>query len=264
MPPEVIFILILIVFSILEGALRGKKGSGTGGLPGPGRTPDWPEGPDDRAQPTERDRIVRAEQPERPRETADQMVPDDIWEEIAALARGDVEETLRRRRERGRGEAAPDSGRRTPLPTPRPVGKRPPSPVDGYGRRSAQPPPPRVPSPPVPMTPPGKAELAVEEVEPGARAERVPWQPRPTRIVSPAWARSGEEPASPTADGLAGSPIKEGEISGSLGETEAQRQERLHHTFRGAHALRHAVIAREVLGRPLALRDYQDDELWSQ
>ncbi|NNF25802.1 MAG: hypothetical protein HKN73_01080, partial [Gemmatimonadetes bacterium] len=33
--------------------------------------------------------------------------------------------------------------------------------------------------------------------------------------------------------------------------------------FSGGEALRAAVVAREVLGRPLALREYGDEEMWS-
>lgn len=284
MPPEVIFILILIVFSILESAFRGKRRS-EGDFPaGGGLPPGWPgqdeSGTTGRVERGGEGAAVEGE-PQRPRETADQMVPDDIWEDIAALARGDVEETLRRRRQRGRagggaGGHLEQGGRQGPPRRserpPRRVQGRPTPPVPRPTERSDQlSPSPHVGPPPEtrrietrqpPPVPTPAAEASGEQLGPVTEEVRPVLRERMEQLArAEKKQRLEADKARVPARTRPATPVAEREI---VGPGHPSRADRLHSWFRGAHALRHAVIAREVLGRPLALRDHGDEELWSQ
>ncbi|MGI9625237.1 MAG: hypothetical protein ACR2QM_00260 [Longimicrobiales bacterium] len=233
MDPEVIFILLLILFSMVEGALRKKKGGKnqlprgappSEGWPAPGELPG-------RRGPTE----TKAERAE---ETSEGMVPADVWKEIEALARGDVEETLQRRRQRGRTK------------TPRP-----PAP----DKSTVEPPP----------VPPREVSAWRMPTPPTSAPEK---QPQPGRSREPRPREFSRETAGASAIAAAESRSAAGEPRERLALrhrtqkkappvplTEAQQ----HHGFRGPHALRLAFVAREVLGRPLALREFGEEEFWS-
>ncbi|MDH3223407.1 MAG: hypothetical protein OEO23_06795 [Gemmatimonadota bacterium] len=281
MPPELIFIIVLIVFSILESAFKRKRKSRRGPLDGPSGTglpPGWPppEKPRERRVPTVPEDVEAAGASS---ERASQMVPEELWEEIAALARGDVEETLRRRRERAKAQAEQQSGRR---PAARRAGAAPipsrraelPSPADAAGPALEE-----APLRQDPQPVPGEPGVAVGR----SQTPRVP-QPRPRDGYHAAGIKRAEAKAARQAAMLRGRPgTAEGVGTGAtppktdaddlrpLRERNEDRREgyeargaqRLRGAFHGPRALRQAIIAREVLGRPLALRNPGDEDLWS-
>lgn len=250
MNPEVIFILVIILFSMLEGMVRKKKRGGQQ-LPNEGTGPQegWPtpgQFPTDegaRGQSSEGTSAVGG--PRSPSQTAEDLVPEDLWEEIAALARGDVEETLKKRRSR-------------PAPTPRPQrpqpSESPPTPLPTYETYDP-PPPPQVPTP--------LAERGGPDWSHTPETHR-PTAPPPVPV---------EVAATPSAaEAVRGPSVlhPKGEVKVALRHRVQKRAPRvplteaqMHHAFRGRHALRHAIVAREVLGRPMALREQGDADLWS-
>ena len=283
MPPELIFILVLIVFSVLENALKGKKKKGGPhrgaardrsasrlaaspariGPRGVGQSEGEPRtSGESRTIPAQRDR-------------ASDMVPEDLWEEIAALARGDVDETLRRRRARARAEAerarrqgtAPGPrrssgppGQTRPVPSrsaPSPSGDARPSPGDEA---------PAVLTPAGPHTDPpieraplpgGLPRRAVEGGAPGVRGRgRADGarQPSPPGLphLRPGAFDSGVVHSGQNCGGAPDGPAA-GEAARSRSKPSSPK---VRGRFRGPGALRNAIIAREVLGRPLALREY--------
>ena len=121
-PVELIFVLIFIAFSVLEAVGR-KKGAGRKG--GPGTAPD----PESRRQ-MERREIPRAQEaggssrgsPGRegkgPESSSEGLVPKDIWEEILGLAQG-MEPEGRKADSRSRPEVRRDmAGRDLPTSDP--------------------------------------------------------------------------------------------------------------------------------------------------
>lgn len=280
MPPELIFILVLIVFSILENALkRKKKGGPLEKPPEPRIPPGWP--------PPDNTRVERRgptrEQETKPipakRERAAEMVPEEIWEEIAALARGDVEETLERRRARARAEA--ERARRKGTPGTRTATTRPlpptsvpreeptdPDGVDGWEEadeasarggtgdlrgaerageadRSRS----RTPRSREPRSREGHHETRLRETRRPSRKRSDAGEARPDRKAGDRRALTAFQDRKPLRGGE--------QPSGDPARRRAPP------AFRGAGALRRAIIAREVLGRPLALREYGDEEMWS-
>ena len=295
MPPELIFILVLIVFSVLENALKGKKKKG-GPIEGPPRTglpPGWPppgaDRPEGRGQregeprTSGESRTIPAQ-----RDRASDMVPEELWEEIAALARGDVDETLRRRRARARAEAerarrqgtAPGPHRQSAPPgQPRPGATAgPPVPSRSAPGPSGD----ARPSPgdeaPAVLTPAGRTRT------PRSREPRSREGYHTERLKEARQASGGEDEQTGLAAIAAGPPAPatgpSTRESFTQGRTAAGRRTvplreaararskpsspKVRGRFRGPGALRNAIIAREVLGRPLALREYGEEEMWSE
>ena len=271
MPPELIFILVLIVFSILENALKGKKkGGSVGKPPGSQLPPGWPPpGPTGRETPgpeREGGTTVPAN-----RERASDMVPEELWDEIAALARGDVDETLRRRRARARADAEQTRRRRGAGPRPGP--SRPPAreptrdvpqpedepeeaPITGGGTvfppAETEVPVPtrsRFPRSREPRSREGYHAERIREVNEAEDARKGPGETRPARTPRP------------QAESIAA--MRRVPLRDSAKRTTKRIARKAPSSFRGGRALRQAIIAREVLGRPLALREYGDEEMWS-
>ena len=282
MPPELIFILVLIVFSILENALKGKKKKG-GPLerpPGTQLPPGWPppreERPAGRGQAgTGQGEGGASKTIPAKGERASEMVPEELWEEIAALARGDVDETLRRRRARARAEAEKarrQGAARSRTATTAPA---PPAPV-------AKPAPPSVeeeaeevsvggggtvfPGAEIPDAPAATRSRAPRSREPRSRegyhAQRLAKAEKPAKAGK--GRTKGRAQPRPPSQPAAGAVSRRTPLRDSQQRAATVAGHHPRPGFAGPRALRQAIIAREVLGRPLALREYGEEEMWSE
>lgn len=254
---QLIFVGVLLLFSILEAVARkGKAGQGEGDFP----PPDLPQEPRKRPVPRTEAPVGRtpptydedpsfddaAEEgrtkPEytRPYGTASRaegeggsegLIPADVWEEIQALARGDVPRPAQTP-EKAPRQARPVPTRRPPVPAPR---KRPPA--------------------------PSPAPAPVEDAPARSRA------PRAVRPLPPPEA-TGEESTVAAGTGAhavhlthpeLGTPVA-GRLTIYAGDTPRERGSEDVDVVRrllsgGPHRLRQAVILQELLGPPVSLRD---------
>ncbi len=226
-PTELLFVIIFIVFSVLEALGRKKKAGRTGtGAPGPRprRSPrEASEGPAASRKSAEGD------------EGSQGLIPEDVWEEILGLARGTPPEIEREEREE------PDSrhpGRPLPDPEGQTLEEIPP-----FEARSLEPleprPEPRRDAPAAPDIPRERVEMPPV---PGSRVESLP-SLAATEVGGDAEVGAGVD-------------------IGSLGATLAARRRpgpgRLRRDlFRGGSVaeLRRAVVLKEVLGPPVGLQE---------
>lgn len=252
---QLIFVGVLLLFSILEAVARkGKAGQGEGDFP----LPDLPQEPRPRPAPRPRsaqdprlptydedpsfddaaegDGGVRAEytrpygtvpREEREAGSSEGLIPADVWEEIQALARGDLP----------RSAEAPEKAPRKPRPAPT---RRPPA----TAPRSRPTPP--VPAEDVPVR--SRAPRAVRPLPPPEAAE----------AESTVAAGTGTHPVHLTHAGL-GTPVGE-RLSIYAGDVPRERRSEDVDVVRrllsgGPHRLRQAVILQELLGPPASLRD---------
>ena len=196
---ELIFFAIIIIFTIIEAVSKARKRRAEGeeeideGMPG--------AEPQTARRPAPRDR-------DRDEEPSETMIPADIWEEIAGLARGQREE------EAEPVELAP-APRRAPEPKPVPTRRHTPAPRPRY-----------------------EPKLPVTRVP-------TPRDPHPMQQVRPQF---GMDPSERTPSRLDWRP----EVRDNR---NAKRVRAMLSGREGADALKQAVILREVLGPPLAMRD---------
>jgi len=223
---QLIFIAIVVIFSILDSVARTKKKrQGRGPLPAPEAPEEWETEEDRydtrasrdevqvRRAPEEAKPLPEYTQPygstpeaERPAPKGSEgMIPSDLWEEIAGLARGRL----------------PDQ---PPAPRPMPRREAPPAPKPAPRREAT----------------PARAR---------SEAGAVPPRPVETHRVHQAHAGFGTDPSSRARsreDGL-------DPLAFELGlDADAARHQLL---SRDRHALRQAVILQEILGPPAALRN---------
>lgn len=247
---QLIFVGIIVLFSILEAVARkGKERQDGGevelpeppvGLPDPGprrragrgsTPPSYDDDPSFDDAVKGRVEGEGASRPPRARSGSEGLIPADVWEEIQALARGEL------------------PGTEAPVPpkprAPAPSAPSPPVPAPGGERQPRQAerrpqPPARRPSPPV-------------------RVEKP--TPRPTKPMPSA-------PPAPVAEGTPGHPVHLSHaaygtpVRGRLTAAATSRVDGPPAEARGARtllaggpeALRQAVILQELLGPPVALR----------
>jgi len=235
---QLIFVAIIVIFSILDSVARTKKKrqQGRGPLPTPEAPEDWEwedeaESHDTRPSYDEVE-VRRAPEEAEPRpqytrpygstggstssapKGSEGMIPTELWEEIAGLARGRIPQP----------EPQPRPQAKAPVPRPAPP----------------RPAPRREPSRPAPSARPD--------------VEAAPARPIETHRVHRAHAGFGTDPSSRAPsreDGL-------DPLAVSLGiDADAARHQLL---SRDRHALRQAVILQEILGPPAALRSDPFDD----
>lgn len=223
---EVVFFLVMVALSVLDAIRKKKKGHREGGeaTPLPG-TETWPA-PSDQPEIL----IPQSRTEDEARVTGESMIPKDLWEEIAALARGEGAT--------GGPESDPDL-ESEPEPDPpgldQSVFKAPP-PRPGRSAASSR-------------RPLERAPLSVERSPRDSARSRAP-RSRAFRHEIAA-EQDGQVPVQswweerPESDAI---------LSARLGATE-ERAAAGHPYLQGRAALRRAIIAREVLGPPKALRE---------
>jgi hypothetical protein len=221
---QLIFVAIIVIFSILDSVARTKKKrQGGGPLPGPEPPQEW-ETEEDSYQ--EAEPLPQYSRPygsptgaeEQAPKGSEGMIPSDLWEEIAGLARGRVPQ-------------------QPPAPEPAPSRPAPPR---------------RAPPRPAPTRPAPRTEAT--PARPVPRTESVPARPVETHSVHRAHEGFGTDPSSRVRsreDGL-------DPLAFELGlDASAARHQLL---SRDRHALRQAVILQEILGPPAALRSDPFDD----
>ena len=260
---QLIFFAVLIFFSIVESIARSRKQKKGGPLPEvpPEWEQEWERQQRPEQAPRPRTRLPQQGRPEVPSydddasfdartsaegtssegersfdeaasseterkkraESSESMIPSDIWEEIAGLAR------------EAKVELPLPPPRPKPQPKPRPTGQRrelPPQP------RRAQPLPASVKPPPLRTRPTPPSPIAEPALE-GTAAHAVHQSHAGFGTDPSARARSAQDGLDPLAR--------------VLGADAAAA--RLQLRTQGAHALRQALILQEVLGPPTALRN---------
>ncbi|GMV04228.1 MAG: hypothetical protein AMXMBFR53_05090 [Gemmatimonadota bacterium] len=246
---QLIFVGIIVLFSILEAVARkGKERQGGGGdLPVPEE--EARPAPRPRSAPETRSRPAPASsgppaydhdasyddkvegRPTRPRPTSEGLIPAEVWDEIQRMARG---------------EAPVEAPPPPPPPRPRPPPAKP-SPRPGG-------------APPARRTPPKPAPARGVPT-----ARRVPAEvSRPVPAGKPETVDAGALEGSPDhavhlSHAAYGTPVA-GRLTGFAPEASGRRASReagaARELLRGGPArLRQAVILQELLGPPLALRD---------
>lgn len=164
--------------------------------------------------------------------SSEELIPKEIWEEIAELAGG-----------RRTGPKAPGP-LQTPTPAPAPT-QAPPVP-EGFPRSSRE-------------SPPDRKEEALTLARERTREVGLRTSPRSAPVQEPLPA-AVSQPAVPEAAAL--SPIKETAPEIQLEITEAQeRGPQVDELLgdRSADTLRRAILLREILGPPLALREEAEE-----
>lgn len=254
---QLIFVGVIVLFSILEAIGRKKKmehgGEGEVGevppppptsrrreMPAPVGPPGGPAGPasyDDDASYDEKAGAGRS---------SEGLIPADIWEEIAALARGEVPPS--RAPEPSSPRMPPPAPTPAPAPAPRPA----PAPPSGTGPRTPQP---RTPSKARPGE--GRRSARPAPTAPAPIRGRRAVTPGPT--PEPALEELREaHPLHATHPGM-GEPVRDrltapAEASRDRVQAEVAEVRRLLRSGSTA-SLRKAVILSEVLGPPPGLRD---------
>ncbi|MFO8175727.1 MAG: hypothetical protein R6T96_15700 [Longimicrobiales bacterium] len=230
-PVELIFVLIFIVFSVLEAVGR-KKGAQRRG--GPGHSPD--PGTGERPGREEPSRSGRPASPSRTQDRGEEagarssegLVPEDVWEEILGLARG----TPTRAEQTHRADTTPE-GRELPSPEGESLEEIPPFEVRSLESIEARPEPDR--------RIPDRSRAGDRDRKRDRKVE-VPPVPRSKVRGMPAVAAgeigSGEGIAAPSRRKPKGGRVRQEVFGdGSLKE------------------LRKAVILREVLGKPVGMKE---------
>lgn len=259
---QLIFIGVIVLFSILEAVGRKKKAEGgeAGELPPPPpttprrRAPQAPQGrvPGPMSYDDDPSFDERAAGAGAPRNGSDSsssegLIPADVWEEIAALARGGVPPS-RAPAPQGPQRPAPEPSR--PVPTAKPVPA--PTPVPA--------PSPRVPRPSAPTR--GRR---AEAGKVGRPAPRPPAPIRGRKAVTPAPALElaleetrEEHPLHATHPEMGG-PVRD-RVTAYAADARARVRSEVTEVRRvlrsgNAGSLRKAVMLSEILGPPAALRD---------
>ena len=251
---QLIFVGIIVLFSILEAVARKGKERRDGGevelpeppvgLPDPGPRPRAGRGssPPSYDDDPSFDEAVKgrvegegASRPPRPRTGSEGLIPADVWEEIQALARGEVP---------GTGDPVPQKPR---PPAPPPPTTAPPTriPPKGGERR--------------PNQPERRGQPQVRRSAPPVRVEKPAGKPaKPVRSA----------PAVPVEEGTPGHPVHLSHaaygtpVRGRLTPAATSRADGPSVEALGARALlaggpgalRQAVILQELLGPPVALK----------
>lgn len=255
---QLIFVGIILLFSILEAVARKKKEGAEGGgdvpAPPPPRVPE-PRRPA-RApapgpvaydqDPTFDEEVTSAEGSRRREATASSegLIPGDVWEEIAALARGGVPPSAKP------GPAT------VPKPAPRPAPSSRPAPAPYQGRTGQEahlPRPPQrkapVPAAPLPSRPAPRAPVGIS----GRKAPATPPPlPAAAEEIRPAHALHEThvglgQPVGTRLTSFAG----DGRARGLSPDVAAARKL----LSGGPATLRQAVILTEVLGPPASMKD---------
>ena len=232
---ELIFFGVIIFFSIIESIARSRKRKTGGPLPeippewewdptGQRRRPPTAEMPSYDADPSFDDKpsfdeVATSETATRERaRSSESMIPADIWEEIAGLAK----ETQR----------PAETHRPPPPPPPRPAPPARPAP-------SMKPVPAPAPKPRAPIAPKKRATILAPEPAPEGTAGHAVHLSHAAYGTDPSTrARSAQDRLDPLASKL------------SQDAQAIRRQLRGH----GVHALRQAIILQEVLGPPVGSR----------
>jgi hypothetical protein len=214
---ELIFFAVLIFFSILESVARQRKqrqGGGAEPSPLPGSEPLPREGERSAAG-----RTARAGDEDR-EQSAETVLPADLWEEIAGLAAG------------GLPEAPPETAPRRPR-----------KPADGQRRRPER-------SRPRPLE--GRRERGASADRAARGSERRPtrWTPSTTGAhpIHEAHRDYGTAPSERPPSQLDWKPP-------ATGNENAKRVRALLRGSGGTDALKQAVMIQEILGMPVSMKD---------